>query len=152
MENLSFTLFQCEEALGVENLDIHRILGKPIALNFWAKQCPHRRAEMPDPQEFYESYKDEVNLLGIDVGQFTGSGNRRIAAGLLKEINITYPAGYTGDGSVASKYKVVSMPTTVFINPDGTIFRTWSGILNVDILNRLTSAMINQAAKEQVLS
>jgi thiol-disulfide isomerase/thioredoxin len=152
VENFSFTLFQGEETLGAEKLDIHQILGKPIVLNFWAGQCPPCRAEMPDLQEFYESSKDEVTLLGIDVGQFTGLGNRRNAASLLKELDITYPAGYTGDASVVRKYRVLGMPTTVFINPDGTIFETWSGILNVDILNRLTGAMINQAAREQVPS
>ena len=152
VENFSFTLFQGQERLGAEKLDIDQILGKPIVLNFWAGQCPPCRAEMPDLQEFYEGSKDEVTLLGIDVGQFTGLGSRRDARNLLKELEITYPAGFTGDGSVVRKYKVVGMPTTVFINPDGTIFEIWSGGLNLDILNRLTGPMIDQAAREQVPS
>ena len=48
----------------------------------------------------------------------------RDARNLLKELEITYPAGFTGDSSVVHKYKVVGMPNTVFINPDGTIFET----------------------------
>ena len=152
VENFSFTLFQGQGRLGAKKLDIDQILGKPIVLNSWVGQCPPCRAEMPDLQEFYEGSKDEVTLLGIDVGQFTGLGSRRDARNLLKDLEITYPAGFTGDGSVVRKYKVVSMPTTVFINPDGTIFEIWSGGLNLDILNRLTGPMIDQAAKEQVPS
>jgi len=152
VENFSFTLFQGQDRLDAEKLDIDQILGKPIVLNFWARQCPPCRAEMPDLQEFYEGSKDEVTLLGTDVGQFTGLGSRRDARNLLKELEITYPAGFTGDGSVVRKYKVVGMPTTVFINPDGTIFEIWSGGLNLDILNRLTGPMIDQAAREQVPS
>ena len=152
VENFSFTFFQGQERLGAEKLDIDQILGKPIVLNFWAGQCPPCRAEMPDLQEFYEGSKDEVTLLGIDVGQFTGLGTRRDARNLLKELGITYPAGYTGDGSVVRKYEVLGMPTTVFINADGTVFETWSGGLNLNILERLSGAMLKQAEKEQVPS
>ncbi len=86
------------------------------------------------------------------MGQFTGLGTRRDARNLLKELGITYPAGYTGDASVVRKYEVLGMPTTVFINADGTVFETWSGGLNLDILERLSSAMLKQAEQEQVPS
>ena len=56
-------------------------------------------------------------------------------------------AGSTGDGSVIRKYKVLSMPTTVFINPDGTIFETWPGILNLRTLERLTNVILKQVEK-----
>jgi len=154
-ENFSFTLYQGESRLGAEKLDMDQLRGKPVVLNFWAGNCPPCRAEMPDLQRFYEGSKDEVTLLGVDVGQFTGLGSRRDAKNLLKELGITYPAGFTGDGSVIRKYKVLSMPTTVFINPNGTIFETWPGILNQSILERLTNAMIKQAERvpsEQVPS
>lgn len=93
VENFSFTLFQGDKVLGAEKLEMDQILGKPIVLNFWAGQCPPCRAEMPDLQRFYDGFKDDVTLLGIDVGQFTGLGNRRDARNLLKELGITYPAG-----------------------------------------------------------
>ena len=70
----------------------------------------------------------------------------------MKELEITYPAGFIGDGSIVRKYKVVGMPNTVFINPDATIFETWSGGLNLYILNRLTGPTIDQASREQVPS
>ena len=152
VENFSFTLFQSEEVLGAEKMEMDQLLGKPIVLNFWAGQCPPCRAEMPDLQEFYDGSKDEVTLLGIDVGQFTGLGTRRDARNLLKELGITYPAGYTGDGSVVRKYEVLGMPTSVFITADGTVFETWSGGLNLNILERLSGAMLKQAEKEQVPS
>ena len=152
VENFSFTLFQGEKVLGAEKMEMDQLLGKPIVLNFWAGQCPPCRAEMPDLQEFYDGSKDEVTLLGIDVGQFTGLGTRRDARNLLKELVITYPAGYPGDGSVVRKYEVLGLPTTVFINADGTVFETWSGGLNLNILERLSGAMLKQAEKEQVPS
>jgi len=152
VENFSFTLFQGQERLVAEKLDIDQILSKPIVLNFWVGQCPPCRAEMPNLQECYKGSQDEATLLDIDVEQSTGLGSHRDARNLFNELVITYPAGFTGDGSVVRKYKVAGMPTTVFINPDGTIFETWSGSLNLEILNRLTDPMIDQAAREQVPS
>ena len=152
VENFSFTLFQGEKALGAEKMEMAQLLGKPIVLNFWAGQCPPCRAEMPDLQRFYDGLKDDVTLLGIDVGQFTGLGIRRDAQNLLKELGISYPAGYTGDASVVRKYEVLGMPTTVFINADGTVFETWSGGLNLKILERLGMALLKQAEQQQVPS
>ena len=84
-QDLSFILYQGAGVLGEGNLTVSSLQGKPLVLNFWAGLCPPCRAEMPDLQEFYEENKDRVNLLGIDVGQFTGLGNQESAKALLEE-------------------------------------------------------------------
>lgn len=140
--DLSFTLYQGAGVLGEGNLTVSSLRGKPLVINFWAGLCPPCRAEMPDLQEFYDENKDRVNLLGIDVGQFTGLGSQDAAKALLEELNITYPAGFTNDGSVMRVYKVLGMPTTVFIDSKGEIFRKWGGVLNNEVLTRLTDEMV----------
>ena len=50
------------------------------------------------------------------------------------ELGITYPAGFTDDRGVVQDYQILGMPTTVFINPDGTIFEKWTGALNRRVL------------------
>lgn len=140
--DLPFTLYQGADALGGGNLTVSSLRGKPLVLNFWAGLCPPCRAEIPDLQEFYEESKDKVNLLGIDVGQFTGLGNQDSAKTLLEELNVTYPAGFTDDGGVMRNYKVLGMPTTVFIDSNGEVFRNWNGVLDKDTLTRVTNEMI----------
>ncbi len=81
--------------------------------------------------------------LGIDVGQFNNLGGRRDAQKLLKELAITYPAGFTGDRSVMREYEVISMTTTVFINSKGEVFHIWSKVIARDILVTLTDSMAN---------
>ena len=103
-QDLSFTLYQGSDVLGEGNLTISSLQGKPLVLNFWAGLCPPCRAEMPDLQEFYEENKDRENLLGIDVGQFTGLGDQAAAKALLEELDVTYPAGFTNDGGVMRDY------------------------------------------------
>jgi hypothetical protein len=96
---------------------------------------------MPDLQAFYNDNKDEVALVGVDIGQFMGLGSKRDAEDLLKELSITYPAGFTNDRGVIRDYKVLGMPTTVFINPDGTIFDRWTGALNREVLEQKVAIM-----------
>lgn len=139
--DFAFTLFQGQQELGGAKLNISDLQGKPVILNFWAGLCPPCRAEMPDLQAFYNDSKDEVTLVGIDIGQFMGLGSKKDAENLLLDLNITYPAGFTDHRGVIRDYKVLGMPTTVFINPDGTIFDRWTGALNRDILEQKIAIM-----------
>lgn len=142
--DFSFTLYQGESKLGAETLNLSDLLGRPVVLNFWAGLCPPCRAEMPDLQDFYEEFSDRVTLIGIDLGQFTGLGTQRDARDLLAELGVTYPAGFTGDSSVVREHQVFSMPSTVFINSNGEVFRKWNGALNRDLLAEVTTDMLNQ--------
>ncbi len=138
-------MFQGEDVVGGQEVDLHRLVGpKPIVLNFWAGLCPPCRAEMPDLQEFNEAYKDRALLLGIDLGQFLGLGNQDDAKKLLDELQVTYPAGFTSDNSVIKDYKVLGMPTTIFIDTNGNIFNKWTGALNKSVLEEKTQEMLNQ--------
>ncbi len=142
--DFKFTLFQGESQLGATEGSIYQQRNKPLVLNFWAGLCPPCRAEMPDFQDFYDEYSDRVALIGIDIGQFTGLGSPQDAKGLLEELDIDYPAGYTDDGSVVQKYRVLGVPTTVFIDAEGNIFKTWGGALNAQVLREQTDAMLSQ--------
>ena len=118
--------------------------GKPVILNFWAGLCPPCRAEMPDFQLFHENFKDQVTLVGVDVGQYVLLGDKDDAKDLLSDLGITYPTGFTSDSSVTKKYEVLGMPTTVFLNPDGTVFRNWNGILTRGQLDNLAIELLAQ--------
>ena len=101
-------------------------------------------AELPDLQKFYDEFSDQVTLVGVDLGQFTGLGTLQDAKDLLEELQISYPVGITEDASVISKYKVFAMPTTIFIDADGEIFKKWGGALTAGVLREQTNAMLGQ--------
>ena len=143
--DFNITMFQGEDVVGSQDVSLHSLFGeKPIVLNFWAGLCPPCRAEMPDLQEFNEKFEDRTLLLGIDLGQFTGLGNQKDAQGLLEELEVTYPAGFTTDANVIQDYRVVGMPTTIFIDKDGNIFNKWTGALNGSVLEDKTLEMLDQ--------
>ncbi len=137
-----FKLFQGEESLGKSELNLSEVAGQPIVLNFWARFCGPCWSEMPELQDFFEEQGDQLQMLGIDVGQFTGLGSPKDAGKLLDALGITYPAGYTDDASVVSKYRIRAMPTTVFIDSDGVVFHSWTGAINRQQLDAVVARML----------
>jgi thiol-disulfide isomerase/thioredoxin len=116
--------------------------GKPVVLNFWAGLCPPCRVEMPDLQAVSDEYQDRVLLFGLDVGPFIGLGSTEDGRALLQELSITYPAGTTSNPDVVREYKVLGMPTTYFITPEGEIYETWTGLLTRDKLIELVEELL----------
>ncbi|NQW16893.1 MAG: TlpA family protein disulfide reductase [Chloroflexi bacterium] len=137
-------VYQREDILGGQNLHFSDIVaqGKPVVLNFWAGLCPPCRAEMPELQAVFEEFEDHVILFGLDIGPFTGLGNEQDGRDLIEAIGVTYPAGNTENAKVVSKYKVLGMPSTLFITPDGNSIRSWTGAINEAKLRELVKELI----------
>ena len=146
--DFEFRLYQGVNEIGFREGNLARLQGRPMVLNFWAGLCPPCRAEMPQFQAFYEDFKDDIMLLGIDIGIFTNLGSRDDADALLRELGVTYPAGWTDDGSVPRKYGVTAMPTTVFITSDGEIFEKSVGTINASFLARVTQELLAAEADQ----
>ena len=141
----SITMFQGQDVVGGQEVSLHSLIGpKPIVLNFWAGLCPPCRAEMPDLQEFNDEFGDRALLVGVDLGQFTGLGSQEDAQKLLKDLEITYPAGFTSNRDIIQDYRVLGLPMTIFIGNDGNIFNKWSGPLNAKTLKEKTLEMLAQ--------
>lgn len=142
------TLYQGEKALGGKELRFHELLaqGKPVVLNLWAGACPPCRLEMPDLQKVHEEYQDRVLMFGLDVGPFVGLGSREDGQALLKELNVTYPNGTTYDPTVVEAFRVVGMPTTFFILPDGQLVRQWTGLLTRKKMAELVEELLTAAS------
>jgi len=118
-------------------------LGRPVVLNMWAGLCPPCRLEMPDFQKVSELYDDQVLVFGLDVGPFTNLGTSEEGQALVRELGITYPTGTTPDAAVVQEYRLLGMPTTYFITPDGQILRRWTGLLTADQLSGLVQELLD---------
>ena len=108
--------FQLENLAG-QSISISDLQGKPVLLNFWATWCPPCRAEMPYLQQIYEEWSDKgLVLLAIDIGE----GPSQIKE-FLETNNLSLPVLLDSDKSVAQRYNITGIPTTFFIDKDGTI-------------------------------
>ena len=136
---------QGQDVLGGEQVAMASLLGEmPVVMNFWAAECPPCRAELPEFQKFYGEYRDEVLVLGIDLGQFTFQGTPEQGRELLAELGVSFPAGHTEDSEILPKYRVLGLPTTVFINADGSIHDKWTGALNEETLIEKAEEMLER--------
>ena len=120
---------------------------KPIILNFWAGLCPPCRAEMPDFQEAYEEFGNDVLLLGLDVGPFVGLGTIQQGRDLVDELNVSYPTGTTEDANVVRAYQLFSMPSTIFMKPNGEVVTGWPGPLTKSKLVELTQELLEKSGR-----
>jgi len=121
-------------------------LGRPVVLNMWAGLCPPCRLEMPDFQEVSNELGDEISIMGLDVGPFTNLGTSEDGQALIQELGITYPTGTTTDREVVKDYRLLGMPTTYFVKPDGQILRRWTGLLTADKLSELAQELVEASA------
>ncbi|MCH7744446.1 MAG: TlpA family protein disulfide reductase [Chloroflexi bacterium] len=137
------SLYQGQETLGGDDINFADLLddGKPIVLNFWGGDCPPCRAEMPAFQNVYENHEGELTFLGVDVGTFFGLGTRQDALDLLRELNITYPAGSSNRTPIVN-YSVTGLPTTIFFRANGEVFQRASGALSESRMESIISDML----------
>ena len=64
------------------------------------------------------------------------------ATEFLEEIETTYPTGYTNTKEILDRYGIFGMPTTIFIDEEGRIVRSWVGAINRDKLEELSTKIM----------
>lgn len=101
------------------NYRLSDFAGRVVVLNFWASWCTPCKVEMPAFQSAAGEYSiDEVIFLGINV---TNQDELVNVLAFLEENGITFPILLDQAGSTSNLYQVFSMPTTYFIDKEGTI-------------------------------
>jgi len=115
-------------ALDGTEVSLSQFRGQPVLINFWASCCLPCREEMPELVRSYESHKAEgFIILGLNL---TYSDSFPDVQAFVNEFNITFPVLLDKDGAVAERlYQIPGVPTSIFINRDGTIERIQVGIM-----------------------
>jgi thiol-disulfide isomerase/thioredoxin len=90
--------------------------GRPAMVNFFFRTCAPCIVEMPDLQDAYEAYGDEVAFLGLSYQETAESGLE-----LVERTGVEYEIGRDPDGGIITEFEAPGLPTTVFIAADGTI-------------------------------
>ncbi len=101
----------------------------PVVLNFWASWCPNCVAEMPDFERVHKSLGGRVEFLGVNQRDARG-----LAEDLAHETGVTYRLAEDPSGSVFDAFGGIGMPTTAFIDADGTVVEVVTGQLTEEQL------------------
>ncbi|WP_080874552.1 TlpA family protein disulfide reductase [Oceanobacillus timonensis] len=107
------------ETLEGESFRLSDLQGQKVILNFWYSWCPPCIEEMPEIQDFYEDYQDEVEVVAVNMTQHE---NQLSDVGdFIDENEHTFTVPLDKDNSLSEPYVVYAAPTTYFIGTDGTI-------------------------------
>lgn len=117
--------------------------GKPIVVNFWATWCGPCRSELPDFNEAYGEYDGEVVFMMVnltDGSRETVSGVRNFA----DKLGYVFPIYYDTESDAAKTYAVYSIPTTLFIRADGTLYKSHTGMMSGEVLGGYIDGLIGE--------
>jgi peroxiredoxin len=98
--------------------------GKPVILNMWATWCTPCRAEMPEMQNFYDKHKDEVHIVAVNL---TANDSVESVKEFVNDYGITFPILLDTNNFVGVSYRVLSIPSTWFLDKNGIVYKRHVG-------------------------
>lgn len=102
---------------------LSELRGQVVVLNFWATWCGPCKLEAPFVASFAEANPDVV-VLGLAEDDAPG-----LVRATMDRVGITFPVALADDALLRA-YGVGIFPTTVVINPDGTVRMAHAGMLS----------------------
>ena len=107
-----FTTF----ALDGTDVILSELRGQPVWLLFGATWCSSCRAEAPDVQAVQEAYGDRVRIVAVYVGETIST-----VGGFADRLGLTYTHVADSYTDIGSAYRVMGLPTHVFVDADGVV-------------------------------
>lgn len=125
-----FHLQQISKNNELEDIRLSDFRGKGVMLNFWGTFCPPCEAEMPYMQKLYPEYKEK----GIEIIAVSLDTTELAVHRFIDKHDLTFPIPHDTKGKVTDLYKIVPIPTTYFIDPEGVIVEKVEGELTLERL------------------
>lgn len=118
-----------------ETVNLSDLKGKKVMLNFWATWCGPCKAEMPEMEEFFKTADQDIKILAVNIDP------QLDVKGFVDEYKITFPVLLDSEDAVNTKYQVLSIPTTYFIDSNGIIQNKFVGTMKLDDMKDFTSKL-----------
>ncbi|HEY8392657.1 MAG TPA: TlpA disulfide reductase family protein [Capillibacterium sp.] len=120
--------FQLENLAG-EQVELKKIYrqNQLTLVNFRATWCPSCRAEIPALSRFYREYRTKgVEIMAVNIWD---ASNREQLRAYAASTGINFPVLMDRKDHAARKYRIIAVPTTVFIDRQGRIREIYLGAL-----------------------
>ena len=102
-----------------ESIKLSDLRGQAVLVNLWATWCPPCRAEMETIEKVYQEYQDQgFTVLAVNM---TYQDEVLKVMRFVTEHHLTFPILLDETGDMANSYQLKSLPSSYFINRDGTI-------------------------------
>ena len=113
----------------------------PIVVNFFASWCVPCVTEMPAFERVHRDVGDQVQLVGLAY-----QDSDELAAETVERTGVTFPAFGDSGQDALTYFGGVQMPTSVFIDTDGTVVDVHMGPLDEDELRATLDELFGVAA------
>lgn len=134
-----FTVYDSE----MNKVKLSDYFGKPIIINFWASWCGPCKSELPAFNSLYEKYKDDVVFLMINLTDGQNDTENSIKK-FVSDNGYSFPVYYDIEYDASDTYGVRSIPETVFISADGSLYDTRVGAMSEVVLENYINQMIGE--------
>ncbi len=111
--------------------------GQKVMLNFWATWCPPCNAEMPDIQEAAVRFEDK----GFTVLALSQDAQVELIEPFAQKYALTFPLIADPRNEIASRYGARGLPSSYFVNTDGTIHSVRQGMVDVETIEQRIEEM-----------
>ncbi|MFT4416821.1 TlpA family protein disulfide reductase [Fredinandcohnia humi] len=122
-----------------ETVSLSELKGKKIILNFWASWCHPCTEEMPEFQEFYETKNGDIEVFAINMTATEVKAEN--VQKFLDGKGFTFPILLDEENLASSDYGILTVPTTFFINSDGTISDRKIGQMDLEMIQNYVNRM-----------
>lgn len=95
---------------------------KPVILDFFATWCPNCRRNTPHLNELYKKYKGTVEVVGVNLGEDSGTVRK-----FVSDYALAFPVALDPLGNIARQFDVQYTNMHVLISKDGTILKVVPG-------------------------
>jgi len=113
----------------LEPVRLSDLRGQAVFLNFWASWCGPCRMEMPEIQRLYESLPEGTTILAVNMtAQETGP---ETPLAYMRANGFDFPVALDPTGKAGDTFRALSLPTSLFISPDGVVTARIAGPLSL---------------------
>jgi len=116
--------------------------GRPVIINFWATWCAPCRQEMLDLQKVYDAHRAAgLTVLAVNQDQ---QDRVEMVRSYCATLGVTFPPLLDPNGSIATHYSVIFLPSTVFVHPSGAVAAVHRGPMTQAQVERYLAAIMPQ--------
>jgi thiol-disulfide isomerase/thioredoxin len=103
--------------------------GTPVLVNIWGSWCAPCEEETPDIVAAHARWGDRVRFIGVDA-----QDDRSSAIDFLTRHDVPYPSVFDPSNVIAVSYGVFAPPDTLFFDANGTLVKTYTGLISAQDL------------------